>query len=273
MSDKGVPEPAARRRPAYELIADDLRTQIREGVYPADARLPTMARLAAEYEVSDIVIRRSIATLKSEGLVETHGRGGIRVREAPRARRVAMSRYTNPVSATAPEPAEQATAFTRDHQITWSQYRLDKEFSRVTASPEIAGLLGREPGTELLRRHFIFYAADVPSQISVNYLPWDIVGGTPVADPAREPWPGGTAAQCAFLGHPLTRVEESVRSRMPTSEEARILRMPTGVPVLTITRRMLSAATVMEVCRDIVIPADRVILDYAIDLAPRGPES
>jgi GntR family transcriptional regulator len=42
--------------------------------------------------------------------------------------------------------------------------------------------------------------------------------------------------------------------------------MASGVPVLTITRRMFSAERIMEVCRDIVIPADRVILDYAIDL-------
>jgi GntR family transcriptional regulator len=29
---------------------------------------------------------------------------------------------------------------------------------------------------------------------------------------------------------------------------------------------MLSGSRVLEVCRDIVIPADRVILDYSIDL-------
>jgi GntR family transcriptional regulator len=48
-----------------------------------------------------------------------------------------------------------------------------------------------------------------------TYMPWELVAGTPVADPANEPWPGGTPAQVASLGHPLTRVEESVKARMP----------------------------------------------------------
>jgi GntR family transcriptional regulator len=42
--------------------------------------------------------------------------------------------------------------------------------------------------------------------------------------------------------------------------------MSGGVPVLGITRRMLARAGVMEVCREIVLPADRVVLDYSIDL-------
>ncbi len=94
----------------------------------------------------------------------------------------------------------------------------------------------------------------------------DLVGETPVSDPAREPWPGGTLAQLAYLGHPPVRVEEAVRSRMPTPEEADTLRMTGGVPVLGITRRMLARDGVMEVCREIVLPADRVVLDYSIDL-------
>ncbi|MFC6934594.1 hypothetical protein ACFQHO_32480 [Actinomadura yumaensis] len=53
---------------------------------------------------------------------------------------------------------------------------------------------------------------------------------------------------------------------MPTPEEAETLRMSAGVPVLAITRRLISGEDVMEVCRDIVLPADRVILDYSIDL-------
>jgi GntR family transcriptional regulator len=53
---------------------------------------------------------------------------------------------------------------------------------------------------------------------------------------------------------------------MPTPEEAETLRMTGGVPVLAITRRLLSRADVLEVCREIVLPADRVVLDYAIDL-------
>lgn len=249
-------------RPAYLRIADTLRKGIRDGSLPPGTRLPTMAELRAAHEVSEIVIRQAIALLRQEGLIETRRGGGTIVKVAPPARRVAMDRYrafTRPVAV--PE-----TTFTRDQRITWHEYRLDKEFDRTHAGPDLAGLFELPVGTELLRRRFVFYARGEPQQIAVNFLPWSLVGHTPVADPAREPWPGGTMAQLDYLGHPPTRVEESVRSRMPTPEEAETLRMSAGVPVLAITRRLISGDDVMEVCRDIVLPADRVILDYSIDL-------
>ncbi|MFC5746823.1 GntR family transcriptional regulator [Actinomadura rugatobispora] len=249
-------------RPAYLRIADQLRARIRDGRYPQGARLPTMADLRAEHGVSEIVVRQAIALLRGEGLVETRRGGGTIVKVAPPVRRVAMDRYR---SVTRPM-AVPATTFTHDQRISWNEYRLDREFTRTTADAPLAELFELAPGTEMLRRRFVFYARGEPQQISVNYLPWDVVGDTPVADPANEPWPGGTLAQLRFLGHPPTRVEESVTSRMPTPEESETLRMGAGVPVLTITRRLLSGPRVLEVCRDIVIPADRVVLDFAIDL-------
>ena len=60
-------------------------------------------------------------------------------------------------------------------------------------------------------------------------------------------------------------------ARMPLPEEANILRIPPGVPVLTITRRMLAGLNhdeVVEVVK-IVIAADHTILDYTVDLERR----
>ncbi|MEV5754096.1 GntR family transcriptional regulator [Actinoallomurus sp. NPDC052308] len=248
--------------PAYVRIAGELRELIRDGTYPPGARLPTISRLSESYGVSEIVVRSAFSLLRTEGLIETRRGGGTLVRDRPPARRLAMERYrveTDP-------GATPATSFTVDHHITWRDYRLDRSYSRRRADADLAALFATDPGTPLLRRHFVFWARGEPQQISTNYLPWSLVAGTPVADPDREPWPGGTPAQLAYLGHPATRVEESVRSRMPTPEEAATLRMAPGVPVLTITRRMLSGDRVLEVCRDIVLPADRVVLDYALDL-------
>ncbi|GLW62481.1 transcriptional regulator [Actinomadura rubrobrunea] len=254
-------------RPAYLRIADTLRDRIRDGGYPPGSRLPTIAQLRAAHGVSEIVVRQAIALLRGEGLVETRRGGGTVVRARPRVRRVAMDRYRAVARVPAgPAAGPPTTTFTHDQRIGWDEYRLDRRFARTRADPELAGLFELPVGTELLRRRFVFYAREEPQQISVNYLPWDLVGGTPVADPDREPWPGGTLAQLSYLGHPPTRVEEAVRARMPTPEETETLRMAAGVPVVAITRRMLSGPQVMEVCRDIVIPADRVVLDYAIDL-------
>lgn len=248
--------------PGYVRIAELLRDLIRDGTYPPGARLPTISELTRTHGVSEIVVRNAIALLRNEGLIETSRGGGTHVRARPAARRVAMDRYR---VETHPGPVP-ATSFTRDQRIGWREYYLDRSYSRERADEDLAALFELPIETPLLRRHFVFWARGEPQQISVNYLPWSIVADTPVADPDREPWPGGTPAQLAFLGHPATRVEEAVRSRMPTPEEAETLRITPGTPVVTITRRMISTDKVMEVCRDIVIPADRIVLDYAIDL-------
>jgi GntR family transcriptional regulator len=253
--------------PAYVRIADEIRARISDGTYPPGSRLPTISELCGTHGVSEIVIRNAFGLLRTEGLIETRRGGGTIVRARPPVRRIAIERY---LAETRPGP-EPATSFTRDQRIPWSDYRLRRTYSRERADAELAALFEMAAGTLLLRRRFVFYARGEPQQISVNYLPWELVAGTPVADPAREPWPGGTPAQLAFLGHQVTRVEEAVRSRMPTLDERETLRVAPGVPVLGITRRMLSGDRILEVCREIVIPADRVVLDYSIDLSPQVP--
>jgi GntR family transcriptional regulator len=253
--------------PAYIRIAAELREGILDGTHSPGSRLPTIGALTARHGVSDIVIRNAFALLRSEGLIEGRRGGGTIVLALPPTRRRSPARYG---VETAPRPAA-ATSFTSDQKISWDQYRLDRSYSRVIADEELSALFNVEPGTELLRRHFVFYARGEPRQLSTSYLPWSLVAGTPVADPGREPWPGGTPAQLASLGRPASHIEEAVRARMPTGPEATSLRMPPGAPVVAIVRRMYSGADVLEVCREIVMPADRVVLEYAIDL-PGSPE-
>jgi len=127
-------------------------------------------------------------------------------------------------------------------------------------------LFGVEPGTMLLERRFLFRAMGVPQQMSVSCYLLDVVAGTPVADPANEPWPGGNIAQLRTIGVQVTAVEETVRARMPMRDETEQLNIAGGVPVLTITRRMLAGDQVVEVAQDIVLPADRTELEYRTDL-------
>jgi GntR family transcriptional regulator len=255
-----------QERAAYLVVADKLREGIRSGLYPPGARLPTIRELRQAHGVSEIVIRNAIALLRYEGLVETRRGGGTVVRGRPQVRRLAMERY----AAKAGLGAGPRTSFTEDHGIGWQDYQLTARYERVPADEDLAALFAVEPGTAMLRRNFVFYACGEPEQMSVSFLPLDLVEGTPVADPAREPWPGGTLAQLASLGHPVSRVEESVSARMPSEPEARTLGMPAGVPVFAILRRTMSGNAVFEVSRHIVIPADRVVLEYGIDVAAPG---
>ncbi|HWD73334.1 MAG TPA: GntR family transcriptional regulator [Actinomycetota bacterium] len=252
-------------RPAYLNVADELRAGIRGGTYPPGSQLPSLRALAAQHGVSEIVIRAAFAVLRNEGLVTTQARSRTVVRDRPPVRlRIAAQRYQRELHH---DPTDQPeTSFTADQGIPWEHYGLDKTFREIEATPELAALFEIEPGTTLLERRFVFSTRDEPQQMSVTYLPLELVSGTPVADPENEPWPGGTPAQLASLGHPLSRVEESIKARMPTPEEIETLHIAPGVPVFSITRRMISQGRVLEVAADIVIPADQAILDYAIDL-------
>jgi GntR family transcriptional regulator len=193
------------------------------------------------------------------------------IEKQPSSRRVASDRYQHDVgqiitrSGSSRNPS---TSFTRDHHITRNEYQLNKNFRETACDDELAQLFGVATGEPVLERRFVFYAQGVPQQLSTSYLLLALVCCTPVADPANEPWPGGTIAQLGTLKVFVSRVEESVAARMPLPEEGATLCIPVDVPVLTITRRMLAGPDrnhVVEVA-NIVIPANRTVLEYSIDL-------
>ena len=260
-----------RESPRYRQIAEYLRLRIMRGDYRPGDLLPSETDLMVEHQVSRGTARQALAVLRADGLAQAAMGRGVFVREHPPVRRVASDRYQREVRQIiedGPQPPPE-TSFTRTQGIEWSDYRLDKDFRETGADEEVAELFGVSPGEPLLERRFVFYAQGEPQQMSWSYLLLSLVGGTPVADPANEPWPGGNIAQLATLGKIVSRVEESVAARMPLPDEVSTLRIPPGVPVLTVTRRMLAGPDrneVVEVANKIVIPADRTIMDYAVDL-------
>lgn len=252
--------------PRYRQIADELRNRITSGALPAGAPLPTEVELMQQWSVARGTVREAIALLRAEGLITTARHRGSHVRPRWPVRRLGMDRYKTETRQRDEQPAEKATSFTKDQGIDWSAYTMDKDFTEVPADPALARLLEVAEGEPLLRRHFVFRSHGVPQQISISYLLLAMVGGTPVADPDNEPWPGGNIAQLATLGVNVDQVREQVRTRMPTPDEAKTLGIGDSVPVLTITRTMLAAGRPVEAAVDIVLPGDRVELDYVIDL-------
>lgn len=66
-------------RPAYRQLADSLRGQITSGALAPGALLPSIRRLEQEYAVGRETIRRTLAILRTEGLVVTEPGYGTRV--------------------------------------------------------------------------------------------------------------------------------------------------------------------------------------------------
>ncbi|PZF86048.1 winged helix-turn-helix domain-containing protein [Jiangella anatolica] len=67
-----------RDRPGYtyQHVADHLRDRVLVGDLSKRRRLPSQPKLALEYEVSVHTVRRAVAVLQAEGVVEVvHARG------------------------------------------------------------------------------------------------------------------------------------------------------------------------------------------------------
>ncbi|MYV55981.1 UTRA domain-containing protein [Streptomyces sp. SID3212] len=67
-----------------------------------------------------------------------------------------------------------------------------------------------------------------------TYYPTAVARGTRLAGTARIP--GGAVTLLAELGHVGVRVREDVTARMPDEEELAALDIPSGEPVLRLTR-------------------------------------
>jgi DNA-binding GntR family transcriptional regulator len=160
----------------------------------------------------------------------------------------------------------------------------------VPGGAGLAAAFGVEEGTALWRRVYVFEPGeDPPPRLGTSYLLAPLVRGTPVADPARQPWPGGTITQLDTLGLRVSAWEEEVRARMPSPEERAGLDLGYGVPVTVVRRRLYGAPRddvltwvrsgkkgqpagvhVVEVA-DVVGAGDRVVMRYGpLDL--RQPE-
>jgi GntR family transcriptional regulator len=57
--------------PPSRQVAAHLRAQIASGALPPGAPLPSILRLSQEHEVATNTIRKALAILKDEGLIET----------------------------------------------------------------------------------------------------------------------------------------------------------------------------------------------------------
>jgi GntR family transcriptional regulator len=241
-------------RAVYRQLDDQLRGQILSGEYGPGAVIPSEATLMQQYGVARNTVRLAMTMLREEGLVVTHHGRGTFVRDELPIRRIRSDRYHDAVAGPDGTP------------LNWAEYRVEAKFNEVPASDRVGELLRVDPGTPVLERRILFYDGSLAQQSSVSYLPMELVGGTPVADPENQPWPGGTIAALASLGITVTEVREVVGARMPQQDELRSLSVVVGTPMLTVTRTMFAGEKPVEAALDIVVPGDRAELEYRIDL-------
>jgi GntR family transcriptional regulator len=225
------------RTPMYHQVADWLRALIDDGELSPNESLPSEGKIAAAADVSKAVVREAMDVLSSEGKIVRRAGAATKVAAPPPVRLMSADRYVHAVEILREKGEHPASSsFTDDHGIDWSKYRIDFWPSKEKATHRDAELLEIPVGAWVLRRVMIKYADGVPIQIQRSAMPWDLAGGTPLADPGRQPWPGGTIAELWHVGYEWCKTVEDIGASTPSDEERRQLRMETPSPLLDVVR-------------------------------------
>uniref|UniRef100_UPI003F4929B8 GntR family transcriptional regulator n=1 Tax=Sphaerisporangium sp. CA-236357 TaxID=3240030 RepID=UPI003F4929B8 len=246
-------------------IADDLRADITEGRLPAGGKLPAVRDLAERYSVSRNTAAKAITILKGEGLITTRYGSGAYVREPHPIRRLGPDRY-----ARSRWQITTVQAYENEHQgaeTTQQQGGQTQEIALTDADERTATALGIEVGAPVYERARIMTRDGCPTHTMTSYYRPDDVEGTPLVDP-RPGIAGGGGGYAVLTERGLAphQITEDLQARMPTAEEALLLDLPDGEPVVELHRvTRTTDGRVIEYARG-VHAASRFIWSYTFDI-------
>ncbi|MFJ5722322.1 GntR family transcriptional regulator [Streptomyces sp. NPDC093149] len=225
-------------RSRHHDIADDLRQQITTGRIRPSERLPSEADLADQYKVSTVTLRRALAALQGEGLVEkVHGKGNF-VR-GPHRKILYVGGWGTLDPRTAAEPASRVTV----------------RSNIVQAQAHLMTLLKVPLGSPIVEITCISHEGESPCGLARIYMPRDLAPAGVLEDSStcRD-----AVTRFAALTPPPAALREAVCARPPTPDEASTLRLGPASAVLSITRIATdSTGRVTEVTL-LAFPGDRV---------------
>jgi len=254
-------------RALYRQLADLIRTAITTGACTPSEPLPSEIELADAVGISRTAVRDALDILAAEGLIVKRSGSPTRVATPPPVRHMATSRYAEELRllrAGGEHPL--ASAFTDAHHVAWEDYTVQATYDEDGATDADAERLNLVPGTPVLRRQLVKLVAGAPVQLQESVIPLSQVAGTPVTDPARQPWPGGTIAELYSVGLEVTRVVEEARARTPGVAARRTLELAAAGPVLEIVRIFYVGDRPAE-ASTVIVPARGYVLRYETDLS------
>ncbi|WP_328553433.1 GntR family transcriptional regulator [Streptomyces sp. NBC_00358] len=235
--------------PKYVRLAQTLQGRIEDGTYPPGSRVPSENQLVQAFGMSRPTVVRALELLKRDGWLESRQGFGTIVRGRP-------------------EAAEQKVRRGRevlDRQEDQAPGRL-VEVRQVPVPPRVAALLGVPRKTQVLLRRLLIEADGEPVELSSSYFSVDMAEGTELADSALL----GEGLRVHLEARKKIRfdhVTERLSARIPSKEEADLLEMPEGEPVLSVLVLACDASGQALQVTDVLLPADRQELEetYRLD--------
>nr|WP_109565414.1 GntR family transcriptional regulator [Jannaschia seohaensis] len=197
-----------------------LRGEISSGTYAPGATLPSEAKLAAAHDVSRVTVRRALAALSDEGLVETRGGAGTRV-----------------TGGTGGVPLSADIALPHLFQMGRETTARLLSFSYVAPPAPVAAALDLPAGARVQRATRIRLSEGRPFSHLTTYVPEEISSHYDETDLAQSPL-------LQLLERSGTRIEaaaQSVTATAATPDVAEALGVTLGAPLLSLTRTVRDA--------------------------------
>jgi len=253
------------KAPKYQRIADQMRRDIKNGVYQPGERLPAETALLDRFRdqfprLALPTLRQAIGLLRAEGLIESRHGVGTFVNERRRLQRRSRHRYGR-----ARADRKLLTAHLR-HEITFA--------GRERVPEHIALAADLEPDTEVVVRRRVLYEkeTDQPQEVGASYIPEAIAADTYLEQPRVVP-------QALFLcvEELANKTYDNARdlwvARLPSVVESEALRIaPTSGVIHLIHVARAEDGTLLEVSES-VWPGDRVEIIDEYSVAPEAEDA
>ncbi|MEU1200983.1 GntR family transcriptional regulator [Streptomyces sp. NPDC005813] len=229
--------------PKYVRLAQTLQGRIEDGTYPPGSRVPSENQLVQAFGMSRPTVVRALELLKRDGWLESRQGFGTIVRGRPEVVERKDRRGRD--------------ALERDESTV--EGRL-VQVEQVPVPPRVASVLGVPREARVLVRRLLVEQDGEPVELSSSYFPAGLVDGTELAvsSPLRE---GLRAHLEARKKVRFDHVTERVSARLAVQEEAELLALPQGVPVLSVLVVACDVAGQALQVTDVLLPADRQELE------------
>lgn len=213
-----------------EVVAT-LSRRIESGEYVAGQRLPSEREIAEELQTSRVTVRAALLRLQADNLIEVIPRSGAFVRSSSAKAIIGRSQLT---LATSPE-LKRHGSFIRamEAQGRHVHVRFLDPSSIMPAGDEIGAKLQTSPQIPVLRRYRIHLVDRVPYRILDSYYLASLLGELVGKDEGYIPlfkW------LREHTGVRAAHVFEQLQCRMPTAQEAVLLNIARGQPVVDLDR-------------------------------------